>query len=255
MYVQYTTKDYLKFFNLPGDYSVDGVFVVGNWNVAGETGRVKKLIDKRFPAMKVKKLPAGFLTGGFELSQDESTVWFFVDYGGAKLSELLHIANLLGSKRNILTGLAGGLKKGIKAGDIIVPSKSRKDGSMSEFYSHDERAEHEAADESLTKAILEKLGGAAINEKTVTCQAMLAESKEMIDRWSEQGYAGVEMEAATVFAVSNHFNVQSAAMLVVSDNLIEDTTVLDGRHKSSRGLIDKSREATQRIALEVLFGN
>ena len=255
MYAQYTAKDYLKFFNLPGDYSVDGVFVVGNWNVPGETARIKKLIDKRFPAMKVKELPAGFLAGGFELSQDEITVWFFVEYGGAKLSELLHIANLLGSKRNILTGLAGGLKKGIKTGDIIVPARSRKDGSMSEFYSRNKQTKHEAAGKSLTKAILEKLGGVVINEKTVTCQAMLAESKEMIDQWSEQGYAGVEMEAATVFAVSNHFNVQSAAMLVVSDNLIEDITVLDSQHKSSYDLIHKSRKATQRIALEVLFGN
>jgi len=34
------------------------------------------------------------------------------------------------------------------------------------------------------------------------------------------------MESASLFAVSNHFNVPSSAMLIVGDNLIKEETIL-----------------------------
>ena len=223
MYVQYTAKDYLKYFGLPADYSVDGILVVGSWNTEAAFKRVIELVEEHWPQVRVEKLPVAICHQGFAFLSAEKTIWFFVEYGGARLSELLHIGSLLGSKRNLLTGLTGGLKPGLKTGDIIIPSKSYKDGSMSQLYSKNQRLKHEPADEDLVHLLLNKLGAQALIGKSMTCQAMLAESWSMISDWSKAGYFGVEMEAATLFAVSNYFAVSSAAMLVVSDNLIEGT--------------------------------
>ena len=46
----------------------------------------------------------------------------------------------------------------------------------------------------------------------------------------------VEMEAATVFAVSQHFNVPAAAVLRIGDNLIAAETVLDAGYKNAGSL-------------------
>lgn len=60
----------------------------------------------------------------------------------------------------------------------------------------------------------------------------MAETWEDIQRWSNEGYYGVEMEAATVFAVSNHFKRSAAALLVIGDNLVQEKTVLDVNYES-----------------------
>ena len=124
---------------------------------------------------------------------------------------------------------------------------------MSQLYSKNQRLKHEPADKDLVQLLMDKLGVQALVGKSMTCQAMLAESWSMISGWSQAGYFGVEMEVATLFAVSNYFAVPSAAMLVVSDNLIEGVSVLDERYKDWQSLIDASRQKVQRVALEVLF--
>lgn len=69
---------------------------------------------------------------------------------------------------------------------------------------------------------------------TITCQAMMAETWEDIQQWSLEGYYAVEMEAATVFAVSNNFKVSSTALLFIGDNLVQEKTVLDVNYELSR---------------------
>ena len=78
---------------------------------------------------------------------------------------------------------------------------------------------------------------------------MMAETKEDVDNWSKQGYYGVEMEASTVFAISNHFNVPSAAVVMIADNLITEESVIDEDYQESREL---RRETSKDILVESL---
>ena len=79
---------------------------------------------------------------------------------------------------------------------------------------------------------------------------MMAETWEDVFSWAEQGYFGVEMEAATVFATSNHFGVPAAGILRIGDNLIENETVMDINYEKDRDLRRKATEDTFDIALE-----
>jgi purine-nucleoside phosphorylase len=91
---------------------------------------------------------------------------------------------------------------------------------------------------------------------TVTCQAMTAETREDIHRWSAEGYFGVEMEAATIFAVSNHFKIDSAALLVIADNLVKEKTVLDVNYEGGSETRREVRRDMLNAALtEILFKN
>jgi uridine phosphorylase len=81
---------------------------------------------------------------------------------------------------------------------------------------------------------------------------MLAETAEDIAAWSGQGFLGVEMEASTVFAVSNHFGVPSAAVLSIADNLIEEQTVLHENYEDTRAEREAVRDLQFRAALHQL---
>lgn len=82
---------------------------------------------------------------------------------------------------------------------------------------------------------------------------MMAETKEDIDAWMEKGYAGVDMESATVFAVSNHFNVPSAALLRVADNLAKNELVTDVSYESLRAQRTAIHKENYEAALKVLM--
>lgn len=47
---------------------------------------------------------------------------------------------------------------------------------------------------------------------------MLAEGKQEIEDWHRQGFAAVDMETATTFAVAEHFGMASLAILFAFDN-------------------------------------
>ena len=70
--------------------------------------------------------------------------------------------------------------------------------------------------------------------------------------WSEEGYVGVEMETAIVFAISNHFKIPSSAIFYVSDNLIRGQRVGDDQHANEKELRLKLAEELYRVAILVL---
>ena len=82
---------------------------------------------------------------------------------------------------------------------------------------------------------------------------MLAEKWEDVEQWSTEGYAGVEMEAATVFSASKHFGVPAAAILRIGDNLIEEQTVMDINYENNQDLRRQvSQDAFDIIVEELL---
>lgn len=84
-------------------------------------------------------------------------------------------------------------------------------------------------------------------------QIIRSETREDVLSWSEQGFFGVEMEAATVFSTSNHFNVPAGAILRIGDNLIEKETVLDINYEKDKDLRRKASEDTFDVAVEELL--
>ncbi len=83
---------------------------------------------------------------------------------------------------------------------------------------------------------------------------MLGETFEDVEAWSRAGYYGVEMETATLFSVSNHFNVPSASLLYVTDNLIKGQTVGDESHNLQKEERNLRKEETFRAGILTLVG-
>ena len=243
MYKAISPAEWRSHLGLAPDYRVDGCLFYG----APHTRKRYEMLRDRLASL-VRNVEYESLTGFFDpilpFRINGRRVWFTTAYGGAALSEWLHVACMLGSGINVLLGTCGGLYDGANTHDLIVPTYSWGDESTTRAY--EPRADHRHhANESLGKSLAKRmraLGHRVWEGPTVTHQAMLAETWEDVQNWSRDGFFGVEMEAATMFAVSNHFDVPAAAVVRVADNLIKDATVFDPAYRDAT----EQREAVTR---------
>lgn len=254
MYKSFAAAQYKKHLGFTEDYMVDGVLCYGTLYEENILSALKYCITEMGIVAAPKVLPHPFLRFAKELNVGNKKLWFVIGYGGAWLSEYLHWACLFGSKKNILAGSCGGLKQGMKPGDFIIPTSSFGEESSARIYNRESPIQY--ADKKLSESLKTRLTNEHTNiwrGPTVTCQAMIGETQEDVQKWSSDGYYGVEMEASTVFAVSNHFGVPSAASMYVGDNLIEQHSVMSEDYASEADIREQNQKKQIRAALEELL--
>lgn len=235
MYKSFTAADYRSHWKLPANYEVHGFIVVGTFHPGPYDQLKSELANLGRDVQYIRTLEGPYFEPIVEFTVSGKNYWFTVAYGGAMLSEWTHLACLFGSKMNIVIGNCGGLLADADTPEIIVPTYAYANESATRMYEPNPQHQHassEGLNQKLIKHLVEK--HTVWYGPTVTCQAMMAETWEDIQEWSKAGYYGVEMEAATVFAVSNHFKRQSAALLVIGDNLVQEKTVLDVNYESGQ---------------------
>jgi len=255
MYKELNAQDLKKYFGLPEDYIVEGFLSYGNYDVQDMYHHILTSFDRLKIQPAVRQLQ-NFLQNIFEVAINEKNYWFAVEYGGTALCEQVHLASMFGSKKNIHIGSCGGLNHEISSLDFITPSWSYSNESSSRMYDKNNLDYKFKADAILSKKLQEgseKLSNKVWFGPIMNCEAIFAETLEDIEMWSKEGYLGVEMETGTMFSVSNHFRVPSAALLYVSDNLIKKQILNDASHKSQKELRDKKVEELFDVAIGVLL--
>lgn len=233
MYRNFSPDDHRQHFGLPDGYVVSGFLCHGTWKRDEEIENLKEALKELKIKYSINELP-GFLRRMVEIKIENKNYWFDVPYGSARLSEYLQLASLFGSKKNLLIGTCGGLSPKINSCDLIFPTYSYGEESSAKAYATDDTNRY-YPDRNLQQVLISKIQPKyrTFEGPTITWQAMLGETPEDIQRWSSENYLGVEMEASTVFAVSAHFKVPSAAVLVVADNLIKNETTLTASYQES----------------------
>ena len=256
MYKSFTAEDYKKHFGLPKDYEVSGFISFGTFRKS-PYDQIKEVMTGMNVDVSYKRtINHEYFEPILEFIINEKIYWFAVAYGGTMLSEWLHQACLYGSKINIVVGSCGGLFKEADTPQIIVPTFAYADESATRMYEPEANGKHNSS-EDLDQKLIGKLTQKhkVWHGPTITCQAMMAETWEDVMHWSSEGYYGVEMEAATVFAVSNHFKRKSAALLVIGDNLVAEKTVLDVNYEANGDQRRTVRTDMLQAAIEVLIDN
>lgn len=238
---------------LPSDYKIEGFLSFGTYNTEKQVGLLKNVLDSLNIKYELNKL-SSFLSNIFELKIDNKIYWFTVVYGGPMLSEYLHLACLLGTKKNIHLGSCGGLDPDGNSLDLIIPTYSYGDESSTRMYQRNIKDNKHYPDQNLSRQIKNLVDpNFSVHEgPIITVQAMMAETLTDVKNWSEEGYVGVEMETAIVFAISNHFKIPSSAIFYVSDNLIRGQRVGDEQHTNEKELRLKLAEELYRVAILVL---
>jgi purine-nucleoside phosphorylase len=254
MYKEKSPDELRKLLKLPKDYRVEACITFGGYRKINKDIFLEILRETKEFCVE-KESDDSFLEPVTSILVGKKRIWFIIEYGGARLSEFIHLACSFGSKMNFLVGSVGTLKKGIDLKGVLLPSYSYSTESSCHMYLRNNKDFKFYPDKKLLRKSIALL---ETNNKvycgpTITCQAMLAETWEDIVNWSSQGFYGVEMEASTIFAVSTHFKVPSVTMLSLADNLIEKEAVSDESYAQRKEERENLKKEIFRAIVKIIF--
>lgn len=253
MYQKLTRDDYQKMLGLDENYRIEAFLSCGHYDLEKQVNRLKESL-KTLRLNYTLKIMSGFLQDVVEFEIDHKKYWFAKVYGGVTLSEYTHLACLFGSQKNIHIGSCGGLFPEMNSLDYLIPNYSFGNESSTRLYDRQNTDNLHYSDKKLSQQLKDRIENEQVWEGPImTCGAMLAESQEDVEKWSGEGYYGVEMETSTVFAASKHFKVASASLLYVTDNLIKGQTVGDESHNQQKELRYQKAQKMYDVALSVLL--
>lgn len=127
-----------------------------------------------------------------------------------------------GAQRFISIGVAGGLQPDLHSGDIVICDRALRDEGTSYHYLPPARSVE--ANPMLVQQISEAFAARHIDHSrgtSWTTDAPYREMRRKVEAYRGEGVKTVEMEAAALFAVGQHLNVPTAAVLVIGDRLAD----------------------------------
>ena len=179
-------------------------------------------------------------------------VGYGVCFGGPIASQFAHIYCKMGTEKIIQIGICGALRTDIELGDIIVSEGVLSlDGSARQYGLSDDGVEFDPALRDRAVEMLEGSGRVVHVGRTVSYYDILLERMEDLEDLSERGYIGVEMEAAAVGAVANHFGTPALSVQTVSDNSLSGKDLFYDQTDEEKEGIRSGMDEVFRIALEL----
>ncbi|MEU1311024.1 nucleoside phosphorylase [Streptomyces cinnamoneus] len=128
----------------------------------------------------------------------------------------------LGITRVITVGTAAALQPDLCAGDLVVCTQALRDEGLSHHYLAPSRYAHPSG--TLTDHLTQALQTADLTVRrgpTWSTDALYRETHAEIAAYSAAGILTADMEAAGVFAVAEHRDVNAAALFAVADSLLD----------------------------------
>lgn len=118
-------------------------------------------------------------------------------------------------------GSCGALREDIKIGDLILATGSIRGDGVTPYYVDEQF--HTSADTQVTAALekaAEKLGVKVHKGKVWSTDALLRETKELVEEKANAGAIAVDMVSSAFLTIAQMYNAKAAAMLAVSDNVM-----------------------------------
>jgi purine-nucleoside phosphorylase len=121
----------------------------------------------------------------------------------------------------IRIGTAGSLDENIKVGDLfVVDEVIRGDGVTPYYVDKDFKT---VADKKIADTLYEAGKGLGLNihrGKAWTTDALLRETREIVEAKRKEGAQAVDMVSSTLLTIAQTYNIKAGSILAVSDNVI-----------------------------------
>lgn len=132
----------------------------------------------------------------------------------------------LGAKRIVRVGTAGGLKPGLRMGDTLVALSATPDdltvATLTQNEPHAPTATYELVELTVRLA---REQGATVHVGPVVSSGLFYDPREgVMQRWRKRGHLGVEMEVAVLYTLAAIHQIESVALMTVSDLIGDDGT-------------------------------
>ncbi len=130
----------------------------------------------------------------------------------------------LGAKRLVRVGTAGGLKKGLRMGDtLIAVSATPDDPTVATLTQGEPHAPTATFSLIELSAQLARAQGATVYVGPVVTSGLFYDPRPgIMQRWRERGHLGVEMEVAVLYTLAALHDIESVALMTVSDMIDDD---------------------------------
>lgn len=124
-------------------------------------------------------------------------------------------------KTIIRIGTCGALDERMKVGDLVVAERALRGDGVTPYYV--DPSFETVSDPALTEAVVNaaQASGAAVHRGMVwTTDALLRETREIVEAKRTQGALAVDMVSSALLTICQLHKVRAAAILAVSDNVI-----------------------------------
>jgi uridine phosphorylase len=124
-------------------------------------------------------------------------------------------------KNIIRIGTCGALDEKMQIGDLIVVDSVIRGDGVTPYYVDEKFIT--TPDKKLTNTLIEiakGMGSQVYTGKVWTTDALLRETREVVEAKRKQGAIAVDMVSSCLLTISQLYNVKAASILAVSDNLI-----------------------------------
>ncbi|MCD6319409.1 MAG: hypothetical protein J7M03_01880 [Candidatus Desulfofervidaceae bacterium] len=194
----------------PGDFANIAI-------VSGQPQRVNMALEKlKNPVKNFSAFGYTFWTGEYKGKR------VTVGNGGMYAPDAALITELLcvgGVDYLIRLGSCGALKSEIKLGELVLAESALRGDGVTKYYVNNDGFIPQA-DKSLTDTLEAICKKHIYRGKVWTTDALLRETKEVINNVIRQGGIAVDMVTSPFLTISQLYNKKAIALLVVSDNLI-----------------------------------
>lgn len=198
--------------------------------VAGDPARVIQL-SKMLEEAKLVNENRGFLTYTGRYEGVPVTIACH-GVGGPSSAIVFEELFMLGTKLMVRLGTTGAFLKDMKIGDVVVPTGAAYLGGTLKQYIPDAYITPVPSFDVTLELInsLKEEGLRFHIGPVFSSDAFYAEDPEFVNKWSSRGYISVEMECATLFGLGMLRGFKTGAVLLVSDNLVERTPMVDAEY-------------------------
>lgn len=163
--------------------------------------------------------------------------------GGPSVAILVEEFSTFGVREFILLGLCGGLRD-VQIGDIILAKGAVREEGLSYHYLEDEGIVYSSWAEEWSGL----LASYRLKQGVVlTTDALYRETVQKLDGYRRQGVIGVDMETASLYAVSKFNGTKAISLLCVSDLLNVDSWVLGQPSYTFRQGLSRLKDVTLRL--------
>ncbi len=121
----------------------------------------------------------------------------------------------------IRIGTCGALSEDIKVGDLVVVDKVIRGDGVTPYYVDNNF--QTVPDKKISDTLYEVAKGMGVNIHrgiTWTTDALLRETREIVEAKRKEGAIAVDMVSSTLLTIAQIYNVKAGSILAVSDNVI-----------------------------------
>lgn len=121
----------------------------------------------------------------------------------------------------IRIGTCGALDENIKVGDLVVADKIiRGDGVTPYYVDKDFKTVADKKISDTLEKVAKDFGGTVHRGTVWTTDALLRETREIVEAKRKEGAMAVDMVSSTLLTIAQTYNVKAGSILAVSDNVI-----------------------------------